>query len=101
MTGHDRERLAKIARQTTNVQAGNDPLLMLDLLTEVHDVAELLTAQACTRARADGASWAQIGAALGITKQAAQQRYTERKSTPVDPSQPMLPGTAGGASCTR
>lgn len=34
-----------------------------------------LTTAAVRSARIDGASWAQIGTGLGITKQAAQQRY--------------------------
>ena len=37
--------------------------------------AERQLAQAAHAARDDGASWTQIGAALGLTRQAAQQRW--------------------------
>lgn len=33
------------------------------------------TRTAVSQARADGMTWEQIGAALGVTKQAAHQRY--------------------------
>jgi hypothetical protein len=35
-------------------------------------------------ARGDGATWQEIGHALGITKQAAQQRYGYRPATAAD-----------------
>lgn len=35
-------------------------------------------AGAVAGARAEGASWAQIGASLGITRQAAQQKYGKK-----------------------
>jgi hypothetical protein len=38
---------------------------------------ETALSSAVARARADGYSWAHIGTALGVSKQAAQQRYGE------------------------
>ncbi|HEY3715413.1 MAG TPA: Clp protease N-terminal domain-containing protein [Jatrophihabitantaceae bacterium] len=43
--------------------------------TVVAGVGDQLIDHFVTRARAAGASWNQIGAALGVTKQAAQQRW--------------------------
>lgn len=40
--------------------------------------AEALEAELVREARESGESWASIGDALGITKQAAQQRYGQR-----------------------
>lgn len=37
-------------------------------------------------ARANGASWAEIGRALGITKQAAQQKYGKKPAAPAAPA---------------
>lgn len=53
--------------------------------------ADELTAEAVRDARQAGDSWAQIGSALGVSKQAAQQRYGRR---PVSPASlpPALPG---------
>lgn len=43
---------------------------------------EDLTRQAVAAARLDGASWSVIGAALGISKQAAAKRFGDRHPTP-------------------
>jgi hypothetical protein len=45
------------------------------LAEDVRDVADQLLDQFVTQARADGRSWSEIGTVLGVTKQAAQQRY--------------------------
>jgi phage-related minor tail protein len=60
LTGSD--ELAKVteARQRANALSG---------------VGDQLIDHFVTRARAAGLSWSQIGAALGVTKQAAQQRW--------------------------
>lgn len=41
-------------------------------------ILDELTQEAVDADRADGASWQQIGAVFGITRQAAQQRYGRR-----------------------
>lgn len=41
-------------------------------------------------ARAAGASWASIGAMLGITKQAAAARFTPRAATRDDSARPLF-----------
>src|SRR3954452_8706088 len=50
---------------------------------DVRGVAEELLDRYVAAARQDGRSWSEIGAALGVSKQAAQQRFV---STPVDPT---------------
>ncbi|HEY7487574.1 MAG TPA: hypothetical protein VH912_24175 [Streptosporangiaceae bacterium] len=44
-------------------------------LLAAQDETEQLMREAVARCRADGYSWADIGARLGITRQAAQQRF--------------------------
>lgn len=52
-----------------------DPLEEIASLTwQLSEVADRLPALVAA-ARAQGTSWAQIGAAHGISRQAAQQRY--------------------------
>jgi DNA-directed RNA polymerase specialized sigma24 family protein len=54
------------------------------LLAAVQEVDELM-AEAVARCRAEGYSWADIGARLGISRQAAQQRFGVKAGlTPVD-----------------
>jgi len=43
---------------------------------ELDDLSDVLLGRFVEQARAAGASWSQIGGALGVTKQAAQQRHT-------------------------
>ena len=52
--------------------------VMLDLITEAdrrYRNAELELRLLIAQARKDGIWWEEIGAALGVTKQAAQQRF--------------------------
>src|SRR3954449_8321094 len=67
-------------------RAGGDAVAALGAAVEVADdvrgVAEELLDLYVAAARDDGRSWSEIGAALGVSKQAAQQRFV---STPVDP----------------
>jgi DNA-directed RNA polymerase specialized sigma24 family protein len=57
--------------------------------------AELETAmrRAVTGLRAKGYSWAEIAARLGVTRQAAQQRWADRpRPAPGPPQRPGAPG---------
>lgn len=51
---------------------------------ELGDQADALIGHFVDQARGSGASWSQIGAAMGVTKQAAQKRFTARE-------EPLLP----------
>lgn len=59
--------------------ASNDPLEQLGaaarLKEEVDDTADALLGHFVDQARRAGCSWAQIGTALGVSKQAAQQKH--------------------------
>ena len=62
----------------------------LALTNHAAELARLnsLTAGLVMNARNNGASWAEIGAALGTTKQAAQQRYTSLIAAERDQNKP-------------
>lgn len=51
------------------------PLQRLDTLAAVRALLEEYTERAVAQARTRGATWEDIGAYLGVTRQAAQQRY--------------------------
>lgn len=53
---------------------GQDPGQLYGLAA-LSTVIDDLLQEAVAEARADGYSWADIGSALGMTRQAAQQRY--------------------------
>jgi hypothetical protein len=52
-----------------------DPLLVLKGLGQVRDALDREIRQAVYVARTAGLSWSAIGGQLGVSKQAAQQRY--------------------------
>ncbi|GAA0925012.1 hypothetical protein [Nonomuraea longicatena] len=55
--------------------AGDRPLAALTLLSQVESWQRTLLDQAVAAARAGGSSWSEIGQAMGITKQAAHERF--------------------------
>jgi len=79
------DRIAALAQQLASKGAGH-ALTRIDYLTEILHSAEVLRAEAVAQARREGESWQRIGANMGITKQAAQQRYGTSTPT-VDPAQ--------------
>ncbi|MBI2699425.1 Clp protease N-terminal domain-containing protein [Mycobacterium gordonae] len=62
-----------------------DAVLTAETLGEV---ADHLIGHFVDQARRSGASWTEIGKAMGVTKQAAQKRFVPRaEATPLDPEQ--------------
>lgn len=64
--------------------SGDEPLEQLATAArvrdELHELAEALLDHFVEQARDAGCSWSQIGSALGVSKQAAQQRHTASRS---------------------
>jgi hypothetical protein len=56
---------------------------MLSIVRRLSREAAMVERLAVLAARQEGLSWAQIGDGLGITKQAAQQRFTPKKPKPA------------------
>ena len=56
-------------------RADRDPLDVVSRVAEAEEVVHDLLRQSVVAARAAGCSWAAIGAELGMTRQAAQQRF--------------------------
>ena len=63
------------------LRADDDPLELVGAAREVQDQAEALMAAAVQQARETGRTWQQIGDVLGVSRQAAFQRYGK----PIDP----------------
>ncbi|WP_030666990.1 hypothetical protein [Streptomyces rimosus] len=58
---------------------GDDPVAGLSATVEVRREMERLEAVLVRRARTQGRTWADIAAALGISKQAAHKKYGGRR----------------------
>ena len=63
------------ARTLTQLAETADPLERLRLVTQLRGLVEALEHDAVELARDSGATWKQICAVNGLTKQAAQQRF--------------------------
>ena len=59
--------------------AGERPLQALGVLAAIERWHRPLLQDAVDSARANGSSWAEIGTALGVTKQSAHERFSESK----------------------
>lgn len=81
--GSDRSLAAVVrALRSTVAESGDtvsdDPQALLDALRHLADIAERVDWAMLSlvgEARANGVSWVLIGTSLGVTKQAAQQRF--------------------------
>ncbi|MEV4216630.1 hypothetical protein [Nonomuraea sp. NPDC049725] len=69
-----------LCEQVANL-TGDRPLAALTLLAQVEAWQRALLDRAVAAARAGGASWSQVGDAMGISKQAAHERF--RDAEPV------------------
>ncbi|MFC4062873.1 hypothetical protein ACFOWE_31665 [Planomonospora corallina] len=67
------ERIVKLAAER--------PLAALTLLSQVESWQRTLLEQAVAKARETGSSWAQIGEAMGISKQSAHERFRAHASS--------------------
>jgi len=57
------------------------------LADHLGEVADSLIGHFVDQARRSGASWAEIGRSMGVSKQAAQQRFVAKSQAALDPSQ--------------
>ena len=67
-----------VARALSEVATAKDAAARLAAARAVREAAEALEQALVDESRAAGATWSEIGAAYGMTKQAAQQRFRGR-----------------------
>ncbi|HEX6888759.1 MAG TPA: hypothetical protein VF143_11685 [Candidatus Nanopelagicales bacterium] len=65
----------RFTKAVESLSAIKSPLTRLDTVRAARESLEALEAQTVREARADGATWGDIGAIYGVSKQAAQQRF--------------------------
>ena len=75
-------RAAKLAYTATS--GPQRPLTHLQTVASALWMLDQARSHFVAAARADGADWAQIGAALGISRQAARQRYGPPSQVAID-----------------
>lgn len=67
--------LGKLLTAADEASQGGDPLGALEAVTMAWEAAGEMIVLEVAQARSEGRTWAQIGAALGVTAQAAHARY--------------------------
>ena len=65
----------RVTRALESLRAVADPLIRLDAVRAALEQLEELQASTVAEARAGGATWSEVGAIYGLTKQGAQQRF--------------------------
>lgn len=72
------DKLDALAELHAAVQDAGYPTALdrVQLLRMIRDTAESALPQAVAQARDDGASWEQLGRALGVTRQSAHERFS-------------------------
>ncbi|MET0234932.1 MAG: Clp protease N-terminal domain-containing protein [Kibdelosporangium sp.] len=87
----DTPRLGELIDAVERLHPDGDPLKRLTdaVLIGQHldELADHLIGHFVDRARHSGASWTDIGQSMGVTKQAAQKRFTDNASETLDVSQ--------------
>jgi hypothetical protein len=84
-------KLGDLIEAIENLHPDGDPLKKLSdavyLAQHMNEVADHLIGHFVDRARHAGASWTEIGQNMGVTKQAAQKRFTTKAPDQLDLSQ--------------
>ena len=71
------EHVKRLARVLSSLRDVPDPITRLDAVRRGREALEELELKTVTDARAAGATWREIGALYGLSKQGAQQRFRQ------------------------
>jgi hypothetical protein len=69
------EVLARYRKAMFRVRSSNEPLVILDALSEMQEILQQIERAAVEEAREKGATWSQVAEALNRTRQAVEQRF--------------------------
>lgn len=77
---HDTERLSKLAEGFAPAGPGRDATDLRQIAETVDGIAagEIRLRELVQLARAHGRSWGEIGIALGVSRQAARERFSDK-----------------------
>ena len=69
------ELLGRYRKAMFRVRSSNEPLVILDALTEMQEILQKIERAAVEEAREQGATWSQVAEAMNRTRQAVEQRF--------------------------
>ena len=79
-----RNHVKRIVAALGALDAADSPMSRLDAARRLREAAEELEAAQVEAARKAGATWIEIGACYGLTKQGAQQRFRAARKQAKD-----------------
>ena len=99
MTVASKSLLRRITAALGALDIADGPMSRLDAARRLREAAEELEAAQIEAARKAGATWNEIGACYGLTKQGAQQRFrAARHQAQAAPAPPERKKAGPGAS---
>ena len=87
--------LRRVTAALGALDIADGPMSRLDAARRLREAAEDLEAAQIEAARKAGATWNEIGACYGLTKQGAQQRFRAARQEPKAPPAPPKEAKAG------
>lgn len=92
------QRSAQVEALVMRVVSGNDPAGQLEALCELRRELDAIESELAADAIRAGMSWREIGAAIGVSKQAAHRRHRESVARLVKETEPAVTNGAGGVN---
>lgn len=93
------QRSAQVEALVMRVVSGSDPAGQLEALCELRRELDAIESELAAEAIRAGMSWREIGAAIGVSKQAAHRRHRESVARLVKEPEPSVAnGSAGGVN---
>jgi hypothetical protein len=87
MTVAPRSPVKRIFAALSALEVADRPMSRLDAARRLREAAEELEAAQVEAARKAGATWIEIGACYGLTKQGAQQRFRAARNQAKAPTE--------------
>src|SRR5579875_993186 len=93
------QRSSQVEALVMRVVSGNDPAGQLEALCELRRELDTIESELAADAIRAGMSWREIGAAIGVSKQAAHRRHRDSVARLVKDSEPAEQnGSSGGVN---
>ena len=92
------QRSAQVESLVVRVVSGNDPAAQLEALCELRRELDMIESELAADAIRAGMSWREIGAAIGVSKQAAHRRHRDSVARLVKDSEPAETNGASGVN---
>jgi hypothetical protein len=75
-------QLKRLMRALEDLRSASSPTARLDAARRIREAADKLEQVQVDAARSAGATWSDIGAVYGLSKQGAQQRFFKGRARP-------------------